>query len=66
MLKIEDKNRKWIDRARIDYMSKLDGKDRPDLESYLKAHGFDDEWLSRNIYIFKAGFIVIAQFKLNT
>jgi len=43
MLKIEDKNRKWIDRARIDYMSKLDGKDRPDLESYLKAHGFDDE-----------------------
>ena len=47
MMKIEDRNRKWIDLARKDYMAKVDDKEKnkkkESLKEYLEAAGFDTE-----------------------
>ena len=46
-MKIEDRNRKWIDLARKDYMAKVDDKEKnkkkESLKEYLEAAGFDTE-----------------------
>ena len=47
MMKIEDRNKKWIDLARKDYMAKVEGKEKnkkkESLKEYLEAAGFDTE-----------------------
>lgn len=47
MMKIEDKNKKWISKARKDYMAKVDDKEKnkkkETLKEYLEAAGFDTD-----------------------